>query len=317
VSGARRSHFCYGLATFPAAGARANGSAPNGSGAQTGRRPMGRRPMGRGSRCSVAEASSGPGGGRPRGTARARVRRGRGRRCLPDGDQAARGVRPGRGPGRSRASGPGRARGTTGRRMDPKSRPELCLRLLPEPRTRARSRMAQHRRGVRGTRGRHGPGPLHRGGLIGKTRRSPASGSSPGTTDEGDAGGRYRRAKQRGVDGEEISASVSALDPADEIDTARRLGGEGHRGQPRQAAARPASGGWSGAGQKGYPRTIEENGWSVRQFDQEGTDAAAAGIDLDDMAMTHSIRMREPGNRAFRGPVRPGCGCLVAISRAG
>ncbi len=91
--------------------------------------------------------------------------------------------------------------------------------------------------------------------------------------------------KQRGVDGQDISAAVSALDPADEIATARRLVAKGlaaSRGKPLPTRVRRLVGLLA---RKGYPAPVAYR--VVREaLDQEGTDAAAAGIDLDDMALT-------------------------------
>jgi regulatory protein len=91
--------------------------------------------------------------------------------------------------------------------------------------------------------------------------------------------------KQRGVDGEDISAAVSALDPADEIATAQRLVAKGlaaSRGKPLETRIRRLVGLLA---RKGYPAPIAYR--VVREaLDQEGADAAAAGIDLDDMALT-------------------------------
>jgi len=164
---------------------------------------------------------------------------------------------------------------------------QLCLRLLTgRPRTRAQLAEAMHRRGVPEGRGRHGPGPLHRGGPDRRRCVRPRLGRVQGTT----AGGLARRAlsaelKQRGVDGEDISAAVSALDLADEIDTARRLVAKGlaaSRGKPLPTRVRRLVGLLA---RKGYPAPIAYR--VVREaLDQEGADAAAAGIDLDDTALT-------------------------------
>jgi regulatory protein len=91
--------------------------------------------------------------------------------------------------------------------------------------------------------------------------------------------------KQRGVDGEDISAAVGALDPADEIATAQRLVAKGlaaSRGKPLPTRIRRLVGLLA---RKGYPAPIAYR--VVREaLDQEGADAAEAGIDLDDMALT-------------------------------
>jgi regulatory protein len=91
--------------------------------------------------------------------------------------------------------------------------------------------------------------------------------------------------RQRGVDGQQISAAVSALDPADEIATARQLVAKGlaaSRGKPLPTRVRRLVGLLA---RKGYPAPIAYR--VVREaLDEEGADAAAAGIDLEEMALT-------------------------------
>ena len=86
------------------------------------------------------------------------------------------------------------------------------------------------------------------------------------------------------MDGRDISAAVNALDPADEIATARRLAAKGlaaSRGKPLPTRLRRLVGVLA---RKGYPAPIAYR--VVREaLEQEGTDAAEAGIDLDDPAL--------------------------------
>ena len=133
-----------------------------------------------------------------------------------------------------------------GRGMDPEEQArQLCLRLLTgRPRTRAQLAEAMHRRGVPDDAAATVLARFTEVGLI-----DDAAFARAWVESRHHGRGLARRAlsaelKQRGVDGEEISAAVSALDPADEIDDRAAAGGEGPRGQPRQAAAdpRPAAG---------------------------------------------------------------------------
>jgi regulatory protein len=91
--------------------------------------------------------------------------------------------------------------------------------------------------------------------------------------------------KQRGVDGQDISAAVSALNPADEMATARRLVDKAlaaTRGKPLPTRIRRLVGLLA---RKGYPAPIAYR--VVREaIEQEGIDAADAGMDLEDLAFT-------------------------------
>ena len=117
--------------------------------------------------------------------------------------------------------------------------------------------------------------------------------------------------KQRGVDGQDISAAVSALDPADEVATARRLVAKGlaaSRGKPLPTRVRRLVGLLA---RKGYPAPIAYR--VVREaLDQEGADAAAAGIDLDDMALTIADGDADPAQAHPEGPFSPDADLLVA-----
>jgi regulatory protein len=91
--------------------------------------------------------------------------------------------------------------------------------------------------------------------------------------------------KQRGVDGPDIKAAVSALDPADEFATARRLvakGLGGTRGKPLPVRVRRLVGMLA---RKGYPAPVAYR--VVREaLEQDRIDAGGEGVDLDDMALT-------------------------------
>jgi regulatory protein len=89
--------------------------------------------------------------------------------------------------------------------------------------------------------------------------------------------------KRRGVDGEDIDAAVSALDPADELATARKLVAKGmraSRGKPLPTRIRRLTGLLA---RKGYPAPVAYR--IVREaIEQEGIDAEGAGVDIDEAA---------------------------------
>jgi regulatory protein len=89
--------------------------------------------------------------------------------------------------------------------------------------------------------------------------------------------------KRRGVDGQDIEAAVSALDPADEMATARQLVAKAmkaSRGKPLPVRIRRLVGLLA---RKGYPAPAAYR--IVREaIEQEGIDAAGAGVDLDEAA---------------------------------
>jgi regulatory protein len=89
--------------------------------------------------------------------------------------------------------------------------------------------------------------------------------------------------KRRGVPGEEVQAAVGALDPDQEIATARRLvvrAMAATRGRPLPVRVRRLVGLLA---RKGYPAPLAYR--VVREaLEQEGVDTAEAGIDLDSMA---------------------------------
>jgi regulatory protein len=89
--------------------------------------------------------------------------------------------------------------------------------------------------------------------------------------------------KRRGVDGQDIEAAVSALDPADELATARQLVDKAmraSRGKPLPVRLRRLVGLLA---RKGYPAPVAYR--IVREaIEQEGLDDAGAGVDLDEAA---------------------------------
>ena len=89
--------------------------------------------------------------------------------------------------------------------------------------------------------------------------------------------------KRRGVDGQDIEAAVSALDPADELATARQLVDKAmraSRGKPLPVRIRRLVGLLA---RKGYPAPVAYR--IVREaIEQEGLDAAGAEVDLDEAA---------------------------------
>jgi regulatory protein len=89
--------------------------------------------------------------------------------------------------------------------------------------------------------------------------------------------------KRRGVDRQDIEAAVSELDPADEVATARQLVDKAmraSRGKPLPTRIRRLVGLLA---RKGYPAPVAYR--IVREaIEQEGIDAEAAGVDLDEAA---------------------------------
>lgn len=163
---------------------------------------------------------------------------------------------------------------------------QLCLRLLTaRPRTRSQLADAMHRRGVPDEATQAILARFAEVGLI-----DDAAFARAWVESRHHGRGLARRAlsaelKQRGVPGEDISAAVGALDPADEIATARRLVAKGMaatRGRPLPVRVRRLVGLLA---RKGYPAPVAYR--VVREaLEQEGVDAADAGVDLDDMALS-------------------------------
>jgi len=164
---------------------------------------------------------------------------------------------------------------------DPEARArQICLQLLTAaPRTRAQLAAALSRRGVPGEAAEAVLGHFADVGLI-----DDAAFARAWVESRHYSRGLSRRSlsaelRQRGVETEEIREAVDALDPEQEVATARRLIEQkmaGTRGQPPEARARRAAGTLA---RKGYPpglvfRLIKE------VLEQEGSDEAA-GLELD------------------------------------
>ena len=172
---------------------------------------------------------------------------------------------------------------------------QLCLRLLTgRPRTRAQLAEAMRRHGVPEDAAAAVLARFAEVGLI-----DDAAFARAWVESRHHGRGLARRAlsaelKQRGVDGQDISAAVSALDPADEMATARRLVDKAlaaSRGKPLPTRIRRLVGMLA---RKGYPAPIAYR--VVREaIEQEGIDAADAGIDLDDLAFTALDSESSPG----------------------
>ena len=157
---------------------------------------------------------------------------------------------------------------------------QICLRLLTAaPRTRAQLAAALSRRGVPGEAAEAVLGRFADVGLI-----DDAAFARAWVESRHYSRGLSRRSlsaelRQRGVETEEIREAVDALDPEQEVATARRLVEQkmaGTRGQSPEARARRAAGTLA---RKGYPpglvfRLIKE------VLEREGS-AEAAGLELD------------------------------------
>ena len=138
---------------------------------------------------------------------------------------------------------------------DPETRArQICLQLLTaEPRTRAQLAQALHRRGVPDEAAESVLSRFADAGLI-----NDAVFARAWVESRHHSRGLSRRSlsaelRRRGVDGEEIREAVDALDPEEEVATARRLVEQklaSTRGQPPEARARRAA---SLLARKGYP----------------------------------------------------------------
>jgi regulatory protein len=161
---------------------------------------------------------------------------------------------------------------------------QVCLRLLTAaPRTRAQLAVAMRRKGVPAEAAEAVLGRLAEVGLI-----DDAAFARAWVESRHHARGLSRRAltaelKRRGVPGEEVQAAVGALDPDQEIATARRLvvrAAAATRGRPLPGRVRRLVGLLA---RKGYPAPLAYR--VVREaLEQEGIDTAEAGIDLECMA---------------------------------
>ena len=160
----------------------------------------------------------------------------------------------------------------------------LCLRLLTgRPRTRSELAGAMQRHGVPDEAATAVLARFTDAGLI-----DDAAFARAWVESRHHSRGLARRAlsvelKRRGVDGQDIEAAVSALDPADELATARQLVDKAmraSRGKPLPTRIRRLVGLLA---RKGYPGPVAYR--IVREaIEQEGIDAAGAGVDLDEAA---------------------------------
>jgi regulatory protein len=219
-------------------------------------------------RAALAAALAAAGGG---SAAEPRPARRDGSPAAPDAAPAARAV-----------GGPGQPADPTGP-VDPVERArELCLRLLASrPRTRTELAEAMRRRGVPDEAASAVLARFTDAGLI-----DDAVFARAWVESRHHNRGLARRAlsaelRQRGVDGQDIEVAVSALDPAEELATARRLVAKAmraSRGKPLPTRIRRLVGLLA---RKGYPAPVAYR--IVREaIEQEGIDAASAGVDLDE-----------------------------------
>jgi regulatory protein len=184
-------------------------------------------------------------------------------------------------PGRQASGSPSEESPSRTTAGDPEARArQVCLRLLTAaPRTRAQLAVALSRRGVPGEAAEAVLGRFADVGLI-----DDAAFARAWVESRHYSRGLSRRSlsaelRRRGVETGEIREAVGALDPEQEVVTARRLVEQkmaGTRGQPTEARARRAAGALA---RKGYPpglvfRLIKE------VLEQEGP-AEAAGLELD------------------------------------
>ena len=203
--------------------------------------------------------------------------------------QAVAGVSSVPGPGDAAGNGAGDAAvnraGDAAQAADPGEQArELCLRLLTSrPRTRTELADAMRRHGVPDDTAAAALARFTDAGLI-----DDAASARAWVESRHHNRGLARRAlsaelKRRGVDGEDIDAAVSALDPADELAAARKLVAKGmraSRGKPLPTRIRRLVGLLA---RKGYPAPVAYR--IVREaIEQEGIDAAGAGVDLDETA---------------------------------
>ncbi len=172
---------------------------------------------------------------------------------------------------------------------------ELCLHLLTtRPRTRAELADALRRRGMPGAVATAVLARFAEVGLI-----DDAAFARAWVESRHHSRGLARRAlsaelKQRGVNGQDITAAVGALDPEDELATARRLVAKAlpaSRGRPLPVRIRRLVGLLA---RKGYPAPVAYR--VVREaLDQEGADLAEVGADFDDPALTSDDAATEIG----------------------
>ena len=172
---------------------------------------------------------------------------------------------------------------------------ELCLRLLAtRPRTRAELAGTLQRRGVPEAAATAVLARFADVGLI-----DDAAFARAWVESRHHSRGLARRAlsaelKQRGVNGQDITAAVGALDPEEELATARRLAAKGlpaSRGRPLPVRIRRLVGLLA---RKGYPAPVAYR--VVREaLDQEGADLAEVAAELDDPALTSDDAVIDAG----------------------
>jgi regulatory protein len=159
---------------------------------------------------------------------------------------------------------------------------QICLRLLTiAPRTRAQLADAMHRRGVPEETVDAILDRLTDAGLI-----DDAAFAKAWVESRHYARGLSRKSlsaelRRRGVDGDDITEAVEALDPEQEIETARQLVARriaASRGQPAEVRARRVAGMLA---RKGYPAGLAFR--LIREaLEQEGSDGLDAdGLDAD------------------------------------
>jgi regulatory protein len=187
-------------------------------------------------------------------------------------------------------AGATRPRGDAGVSDDPQERArQICLRMLTAaPRTTAQLAAALRRKGVPEEAADAVLSRLTEVGLV-----DDAAFARAWVESRHHAKGLARRAlaaelAKRGVPGEDVDTAVGGLDPDEEVGTARRLVGRamaGTRGKPLPVRIRRLVGLLA---RKGYPAPLAYR--VVREaLEQEGIDAAEAGIDLDSMGETAGV----------------------------
>ena len=188
------------------------------------------------------------------------------------------------GQGGASGSGEGVAAATTHGAQDPEARArQLCLRLLTAaPRTRAQLAQAMHRGGVPAEAAEAILVRFADAGLI-----DDAAFARAWVESRHHSRGLSKRSlsaelKRHGVNSEEISEAVDALDPEQEVATARRLVERkmaSTRGRPPQARTRQAAGMLA---RKGYPpglafrlirEALQQEGAGLGELDELDADA--------------------------------------------
>jgi regulatory protein len=164
---------------------------------------------------------------------------------------------------------------------DPEARArQICLRLLTAaPRTRAQLAQALRRVGVPADAAEAVLGRFTDVGLI-----DDAAFARAWVESRHYSRGLSRRSlsaelRRRGIDGEEIREAVDALDPEQEVATARRLVEQkmaGTRGQPPEARARRAA---SMLARRGYPPGLVFR--LIKEVLEQEHSGEAAGFELD------------------------------------